>query len=1273
MTQDGSSLEDKLIQLLADYDEALAAGDTPADSAGSANAPSLQRDQAYLQLLRKALRPGIATTAPEAVAPLASNNGNEQGQPAGELPWKTLGRFEIVRELGQGGFGVVLLAWDPLLSREVALKVPRAEALLTPAFRERFDKEARAAASLDHANVVPVHEVGEAGPLCFIVSAYCPGISLSGWLAEREEPVPFDQAAGLCVALAEAVQHAHDRGVVHRDLKPSNILLVGTGEEGEGLSSLVPKITDFGLAKLVGDEGKGEQTQSGAILGTPRYMAPEQAAGKAKEVGPAADIYALGVILYELLTGRTPFIGETSLEILMQVQTAEPVSPSRLRPKVPRDLETICLKCLEKAPGRRYASAGDLADDLQRFLSGEPIRARPLGKAARLWKWARRRPAVAGLLSVTAIGALVILALGAAYLDNVTQRAEAVHDLTEARSTLRALDHQATTMKGELGTLESRIGIKEQDLEKKKNELDQVAKNLEETSSRLNLARRDRFKLTLALVRDRCEADPLGTLPLLEDPDACPPDLRDFSWGLLHRLCNRHRLTLQGPSTTVHSLAVSPDGLILVSGCGTDLKQKNGEARLWELATGRPLATLTGHSGPVNGAVFSPDGKTVATMSGTVRDRSNVSGEVKLWDTASGKERATLVRKEVAPTRVEFTPDGKTVAVIGYVSDDCFEPSLWEADTGKLISAKQIRTSHHTADCLAFNRSARQLAAVCEAQEVKLFEFPNVTTPVKSLPHDNAIGVAFAPNGTVLASASKGTVKVWDLTTGKSSASIELPHEAGSSSRENPTLTWSADGQFLIVRGPMGSTLLNPAPSSELMFQEGALKFTPDGKFVVNYGYRKDLRVWAMADLKTPRDFLSGLRLGVEDQYAGFTVVAISPDSKTLVVANPYPMEQRGAIKVWNLGLSLTPEFVPGARGTTQGAKVLELLPRDGKSNVRDAFTGRLEGTVPGAYGMNLSPDGKTVVAITNGRVKLKVLDVASGKERAILDLKMQIDTGWTEMGGRAMLFSPDSKTLVTATVNGELRLWDLDKCTERMTLAAKYGFRPPSFSPDSKLLACPIAQSRPRPAGQPPIRPGVHPRERPPIPAPPPAQKAPVAVPEPPDIILVDVVAGKQKTTLNGLQGAVALFSPSGKWLAAMGAGPARIWDLDTGKICFSLPQPSRLIFSPDDTRVVSRNGGTTQIIDLTTGKVQATIEGEMGDISFSPDGKTLLTGFRLRDPFTGQPRLQLPLAEFNQAVFSSDGRTLAVMNGGTVRLWRADLPAPVIKRPEDETAGSP
>ncbi len=298
-----------------------------------------------------------------------------------------IGRFEIHGLIGRGGFGIVYRAYDPVLKRDVALKIPRADVLLDVECRGRLEREARAAAGLEHPNLVPVHEAGRLGPISFIAFAYCPGCDLAAWL-RAQPPIGCVAAARLLRILARAVHYAHGRGILHRDLKPSNVLLSPV-EPAAGFSSdtiwlpradnpLLPRLTDFGLAKSAA--GDPVQTQSGALLGTPTYMAPEQADGRLAAVGPATDVYALGVILYEVLTGRPPFWGESTVAILLQVRSLEAPPPSRIRPEVPRDLETICLKCLNKEPRKRYASAGALADDLDRFLTGAPIQARPTGR-----------------------------------------------------------------------------------------------------------------------------------------------------------------------------------------------------------------------------------------------------------------------------------------------------------------------------------------------------------------------------------------------------------------------------------------------------------------------------------------------------------------------------------------------------------------------------------------------------------------------------------------------------------------------------------------------------------------------------------------------------------------------------------------------------------------------------------------------------------------------------------------------------------------------------
>ncbi len=307
--------------------------------------------------------------------------------------------YEILGVLGHGGMGVVYRARQLKANRLVALKMIRAVEHATPHERLRFQIETEAVARLQHPNIVQLHEVGEVRGQPYFSLEFCDGGTLTDQL-KKKRPSPRE-AAELIETLARAMHYAHLRGVVHRDLKPGNVLLTADG---------TPKITDFGLAKRIDDEAR-DVSKSGAIMGTASYMAPEQAAGKVRDTGPAADVYALGALLYECLTGRPPFEGPQHA-VLVSVMSEEPARPSRLAPKVPRDLETICLKCLSKEPARRYASAEALADDLRRFLADEPVRARPVGRLERAVKWARRRPAAAALLGVTmlALVALVVLA-----------------------------------------------------------------------------------------------------------------------------------------------------------------------------------------------------------------------------------------------------------------------------------------------------------------------------------------------------------------------------------------------------------------------------------------------------------------------------------------------------------------------------------------------------------------------------------------------------------------------------------------------------------------------------------------------------------------------------------------------------------------------------------------------------------------------------------------------------------------------------------------------
>jgi serine/threonine protein kinase len=364
--------------------------------------------------------------------------------------------YEILEELGRGGMGVVYLARQLGLHRTVALKMVLNGLHTCPRDLARFRTEAAAIARLQHPNIVQIYDVGEAGGRPYLVLEFVAGGSLAQHLHGMSQPAR--PAAQLVETLARAVHAAHANGVIHRDLKPANILLRDEREEARGesrdlsplaccLASLVPKITDFGLAKCAGGDGEALDlrgpTVTGELLGTPHYMAPEQAMVPRQPVGPAADVYALGAILYELLTGRPPFTGETPLAIVLQVLNNEPVSVTSLQPNMPRDLETICLKCLRKEPRKRYGSALELAEDLERFLRDEPIRARPVRAVERLRRWVRRHPAPAGLLAAGALAPVVALTtlsvlsarlVRSNALESAVQQAELLEEATKEYS-----------------------------------------------------------------------------------------------------------------------------------------------------------------------------------------------------------------------------------------------------------------------------------------------------------------------------------------------------------------------------------------------------------------------------------------------------------------------------------------------------------------------------------------------------------------------------------------------------------------------------------------------------------------------------------------------------------------------------------------------------------------------------------------------------------------------------------------------------------------------
>ena len=432
------SLEDALAEQLAEIHEALLKGRSVSETEQQ-NDVQLDSGVEVLKLIEH-------VRSQEQAVP-ETNDLSDSNPMDISLP-KVLGRYKIVHLLGEGSHGLVYLAIDTQLDREVALKVPHVEVLISSEMRNRFLREARAAAALSHPNVVPVFESGTVGNVCFISYAYCEGQPLSVWLDHwrtTEQPLAAEFVAQLMASLADAVQYAHSRGVVHRDLKPSNLLVPQSEVSPNENTAGDVQILDFGLAKSNSDDNT--LTRTGMIVGTPAYMSPEQALGRGNHVGEPTDVYSLGAILYEMLCLQRPFDEASTLETLEAVRTREPIPPSRIIPTVPSDLEAICLKCLEKKPEARYSSAAHLREDLERFIRHEPIHAKPISR----WDYTRRWISKYPLVSALSAALVMTLILATCSLAVLSVRLKAAADRS------RAAELAATKLVAQLSTdLESR-------------------------------------------------------------------------------------------------------------------------------------------------------------------------------------------------------------------------------------------------------------------------------------------------------------------------------------------------------------------------------------------------------------------------------------------------------------------------------------------------------------------------------------------------------------------------------------------------------------------------------------------------------------------------------------------------------------------------------------------------------------------------------------------------------------------------------------------------
>jgi WD40 repeat protein len=983
----------------------------------------------------KQITPVPATPPPESQAttldhrpdPLATPSGQPtlDAQPHRPSEPPALPGYEIEGELGRGGMGVVYRARHLALKRPVALKMIRLGTEAGLEHLDRFKAEAEAVARLQHPHIVQVFEVGEHQGLPFYALELVEG----GSLAQRLEggPLPPREAARLVEIVARAMQLAHSRNVVHRDLKPANVLLTPDG---------TPKVTDFGLARQL-DRDSG-QTLAGTILGTPSYMAPEQAWGQAGAAGPPADVYALGAILYECLSGRPPFKGATVLETLEAVRTQPPVALRQLNPKVPHDLETICLKCLRKEPEGRYASAEALANDLRRWQAGEPILARPVRATERLVKWVKRNPLVAALVALVA----VTLAGGAVGIYVKYRDAEEQRQLAEAQQRL-AQD------KTEEATKESRE--KDKALRAANQARGELEEELANGTVQLAQAAWDRDDVT-------------GARAILEQ---VPGPLRRWEWHYLRRAFEGGTFIFYGHTTKVLGVAFSPDGTRLAT------TSRDRTARLWDVRTGAPLLVLRGHTDFVQGVAFSPDGTRLATTSW--------DGTARLWDARTGATLRTFPRSLGTVQGVAFSPDGtrlvtghqdlkgrvwdvRTGACVltlqghaGTVVAVTFSPDgavlatggvrsvrLWDARTGKLL--RQLLGHTSLVQGLAFSPDGSQLASASQDRTVRLWDTRTGACLRTFQEHPIMVtGLAFSPDGARLATGCPDRlVRLWDVQTGA------LLRKFKGHTAPVFDVAFSPDGAFLASASGDGTARLWDVRSAgtPLAFQGhaelvSALAFSPDGSRLATTGNDGVAYLW---DVRTGRTLGKGLR-----HPGTLCAVAISPDGTRLATGCT-----DGVARLWDARTRTLLQHFRGHKGEVFGVAfspdgaLLATASQDRTARLWDARTGNLlrelKGHTQALSGVVFSLDGsRLATAGKDGTARL--WKVATGA--LAFELK-----GHTE-ALLGVAFSPDGRRLATASGDRTARLWDVRTGKSLRELRGHTdGLTAVAFRPDGSRLA---------------------------------------------------------------------------------------------------------------------------------------------------------------------------------------------------------------------------